>query len=64
MRHAAQRAASDMSPEPVGVFPAAESPTAPQLLISHPGLTYGGIVHDGSVHGASMLGALGDIAEH
>jgi hypothetical protein len=121
MHHAAQRAASDMSPEPVlipairsydaadaeawedligrscnatflhtrrfisyhadrfrdrsliledhrgrvvGVFPAAESPTAPQMVISHPGLTYGGIVHDGSVHGASMLGALGDIAEH
>jgi hypothetical protein len=48
----------------VGVFPVAESPTAPQMLISHPGLTYAGIVHDGSVHGASMLGVLGDITEH
>jgi hypothetical protein len=32
----------------VGVFPAAEAPADPEMVISHPGLTYGGIVHDGS----------------
>jgi hypothetical protein len=48
----------------VGVFPAAENSAAPQMVISHPGLTYGGVVHDGSVCGASMIGALERIAEH
>ncbi len=46
----------------VGVFPAAEDPSDPELVISHPGLTYGGLVHDGSVRGASMIGALEEIA--
>src|SRR5437016_6175838 len=40
----------------VGVFPAAEVPAEPQMIISHPGLSYGGVVHDGSVRGASMIG--------
>jgi hypothetical protein len=48
----------------VGVFPAAEAPADPEMVISHPGLTYGGLVHDGSVRGASMIGALGAIASH
>jgi len=46
----------------VGVFPAAEDPSDPEVVISHPGLTYGGLVHDGSVRGASMIGALEEIA--
>jgi hypothetical protein len=46
----------------VGVFPAAEAPDDPHVIISHPGLTYGGIVHDGSVRGAAMIGALDAIA--
>lgn len=42
----------------VGVFPAAQDPSDPEMIVSHPGLTYGGLVHDGSVRGASMIGAL------
>jgi hypothetical protein len=48
----------------VGVFPAAEAPADPEMIISHPGLTYGGVVHDGSVRGASMIGALDAIASY
>jgi Acetyltransferase (GNAT) domain len=46
----------------VGVFPAAADRSDPELVVSHPGLTYGGLVHDGSVRGASMIGALEEIA--
>lgn len=42
----------------VGVFPAAENPGDPRMVISHPGLTYAGIVHDGTVCGESMIGVL------
>jgi hypothetical protein len=48
----------------VGVFPAAEDPADPEMIVSHPGLTYGGLVHDGSVRGASTIGALDAIASH
>jgi Acetyltransferase (GNAT) domain len=48
----------------VGVFPAAESPADHQVVISHPGLSYGGVVHDGSVRGASMIAVLEGIAQH
>lgn len=48
----------------VGVFPAAEDLGDPEMVVSHPGLTYGGVVHDGSVRGALMLGALESIAAH
>ena len=48
----------------VGVFPAAEAPAEPGMIISHPGLTYGGVVHDGTVRGAVMVGALAAIASH
>jgi Acetyltransferase (GNAT) domain len=48
----------------VGVFPAAENPANPEMIISHPGLSYGGLVHDGSVRGASMIDALDAIANH
>jgi hypothetical protein len=47
-----------------GVFPAAVSPTRPDTIVSHPGLTYGGLVHDRSVRGASVIAALGEIADH
>lgn len=46
------------------VFPAAVSPACPEMIVSHPGLTYGGLVHDGSVHGASMMAALSEITDH
>jgi hypothetical protein len=48
----------------VGAFPAAENPADPQMVVSHPGLTYGGVVHDGSVCGAVMIGALEKISRH
>jgi hypothetical protein len=48
----------------VGVFPAAEAPSDPDMIISHLGLTYGGVVHDGTVRGAAMVGALDAIASH
>jgi Acetyltransferase (GNAT) domain len=46
----------------VGVLPAAQDPSDPDVVVSHPGLTYGGLVHDGSVRGASMIGVLEEIA--
>jgi hypothetical protein len=46
----------------VGVFPAAEDPADPSMIISHPGLTYGGLVHDGSLRGSLMVEALAEIA--
>jgi hypothetical protein len=46
------------------VFPAAVSPACPDMIVSHPGLTYGGLVHDGSVCGASMIAALQGINDH
>jgi len=48
----------------VGVFPAAESPADAQVVVSHPGLSYGGVVHDGSIRGASMVGVLDSMCEH
>jgi hypothetical protein len=48
----------------VGVLPAAENPSRPGVIVSHPGLTYGGLVHDGSIRGASMISVLRDIAGH
>ena len=46
----------------VGVFPAAEDPADAEMVVSHPGLTYGGLIHDGSLSGASMVDALAAIA--
>jgi hypothetical protein len=48
----------------VGVFPAAESAVDPEMIVSHPGLTYGGLVHNGSVRGAQMVEALEAIVTH
>lgn len=47
-----------------GVFPAAVSPVSREVIVSHPGLTYGGLVHDGSVRGTSMIAALRDVSHH
>jgi hypothetical protein len=47
-----------------GVFPAAVSPGFPEMIVSHPGLTYGGLVHDGSIRGASMIAAMRAICNH
>jgi hypothetical protein len=48
----------------VGVLPAAEHLSRPEVVVSHPGLSYGGLVHDGSVRGASMISVLRQIADH
>jgi hypothetical protein len=48
----------------VGVLPAAEDRADPQVVVSHPGLSYGGLVHDGSIHGASVLDAIAEIAAY
>jgi hypothetical protein len=47
-----------------GVFPAAVFPACPEMIVSHPGLSYGGLVHDGSVRGESMIAALREIMDH
>ncbi|MBE0474958.1 GNAT family N-acetyltransferase [Rhodoferax sp.] len=47
-----------------GVFPAAQSPADPMLVVSHPGTTYGGVVHPGWLSGARMLEALSALAAH
>jgi hypothetical protein len=46
-----------------GVFPAALDVTREDLVISHPGLTYGGVVHNGSLRGSLMLQTLQVIAQ-
>lgn len=48
----------------VGVLPAAQDRADPELVASHPGLTYGGVVHDGSLRGAPMISALELAAAH
>ncbi len=47
----------------VGVFPAALDPVQEDVLMSHPGLTYGGVVHSGFLRGALMLEVLHAVAE-
>ncbi len=47
----------------VGVFPAALDPAREDLVVSHPGLTYGGIVHSGRLKGPMMIEALRTITE-
>jgi hypothetical protein len=46
------------------VFPAAEHPDQPELISSHPGITYGGLVHDGSLRGAAMVATLQATLRH
>jgi hypothetical protein len=46
------------------VLPAAEDPSDPTAVVSHPGITYGGIVHDGSLRGDAMIDALRAAANH
>jgi hypothetical protein len=42
----------------VGVFPAAASTIDPELVVSHPGATFGGIVHQGWLTGTRMVETL------
>ena len=46
------------------VLPAALDPSDRDLVVSHPGITFGGLVHDGSVRGEEMLALLSGAAEH
>lgn len=42
----------------LGVLPAARSVSEPDLVVSHPGLTFGGLIHRGTVAGNVMVDAL------
>jgi hypothetical protein len=39
----------------VGIVPAAQHPALRDVIVSHPGITYGGVLHQGRLRGASML---------
>jgi hypothetical protein len=42
----------------LGVMPAARHPVEHDLVVSHPGITYGGMLHHGRLRGGEMLAAL------
>ncbi|HTJ93777.1 MAG TPA: GNAT family N-acetyltransferase [Pararobbsia sp.] len=42
----------------LGVIPAAQHPAEHDVVVSHPGITYGGVLHHGQLRGAKMLSAL------
>ena len=48
----------------LGVLPAAQGPSRADLVVSHPGITYGGVLHDGALRGEGMLNALQAAREH
>lgn len=48
----------------VGIFPAAVAPAAKELIVSHPGATFGGIVHQGRLAGMKMLDAITALKHH
>ncbi len=48
----------------VGLFPAAEHPSTREIVISHPGITYGGVLHRGALRGTQMIVAFQEIAEY
>jgi hypothetical protein len=48
----------------VGVVPVAVDPGDGEVVVSHPGATFGGIVHDGSLVGGSMIDALTAVTSH
>jgi hypothetical protein len=50
--------------ELAGLFPAAVDPEDQQLVVSHPGLSYGGILHAGRLRGERMVEALEAICLH
>lgn len=50
--------------EAVAVLPAARHPQQFDLVVSHPGITYGGIIHDGSLRGSRTIDAFEAIAVH
>lgn len=44
-----------------GVLPAAESLTVPDIVVSHPGITYGGLIHAGRLIGGKSIFAFEEI---
>lgn len=48
----------------LGVLPAAQHPATPEVVESHPGITYGGIVHDGALRGERLIEAMQLAALH
>ncbi|MEX3956109.1 GNAT family N-acetyltransferase [Trinickia sp. EG282A] len=42
----------------LGVIPAARHPFDEDVVVSHPGVTYGGMLHDGRLRGVQMIAAL------
>lgn len=48
----------------VGVMPAADHPSDPSTIDSHPATSYGGIVHDGALAGERMVAAMEAVADH
>lgn len=46
----------------LGVIPAARHPAEHEVVVSHPGITYGGVLHHGRLRGGEMLAALGAAA--
>ncbi len=45
----------------IGVIPAALDPVNPEVVVSHPGSTYGGVVHDGRLSGQAMRCVLSEL---
>lgn len=48
----------------LGVFPAAQALSDPELVVSHPGITYGGLLHQGKLAGNRMIETLEAIVGH
>jgi hypothetical protein len=46
----------------LGLLPAAQSPQHADLVVSHPGITYGGLLHTGELRGAAMIEAMQTVA--
>jgi len=48
----------------LGVIAAAQHPSEPTQVVSHPGITYGGLVHQGGLRGGRAIEALQAAAAH
>lgn len=46
----------------VGLFPAALTSGNEQIVVSHPGISYGGVLHHGGLRGERMIEAMNEIA--
>ncbi len=54
----------DNSNDLVGIFPAAEDPTDPTKVISHPGTTYAGLIHAGKLNAIKQQTLFPQLIEH